>query len=83
MGRTAHASDLSAFVAINNEASAWTATFSTSLAPGRYCNLIAGRVVNGACGDADRFTVSSSGSFTATISPYNAVALSVVGLAAS
>ena len=44
--------------------------------------MIAGRVVDGKCGDADRITVSSSGSFTATISAYNALALSVAGLTA-
>ena len=72
-----------AFVAINNEASSWTNTFSdTTLPAGRYCNAIAGRVVDGKCGDADRITVSASGSFTATIGPYNALALSVAGLAA-
>ena len=40
------------FVAINNADSAWSATFSTSLPDGTYCDVISGVPSNGTCAGA-------------------------------
>ncbi|PPR02056.1 hypothetical protein CVT24_011155 [Panaeolus cyanescens] len=61
------------FVAINNADSAWTATFSTSLPAGSYCDVISGKSSGSSCTGAS-YTVSG-GSFTVTIPARNAVAL--------
>ncbi|KAG6856815.1 hypothetical protein H0H87_000514, partial [Tephrocybe sp. NHM501043] len=37
------------FVAINNADSAWTATFTTSLPAGSYCDVISGKTSSGSC----------------------------------
>ena len=37
------------FVAINNEDSEWTATFSTSLPAGTYCDVVSGSLSAGRC----------------------------------
>ncbi|KAG6855228.1 Alpha-amylase 1 [Tephrocybe sp. NHM501043] len=37
------------FVAINNADSAWTATFTTSLPAGSYCDVISGKSSSGSC----------------------------------
>ena len=37
------------FVAINNADSAWTATFTTSLPAGHYCDVVGGAVSSGNC----------------------------------
>ncbi|KAF9555969.1 glycoside hydrolase [Agrocybe pediades] len=61
------------FVAINNADSAWTATFSTSLPDGAYCNIINGNSSAGAC-TGNGFTVSG-GKFTATVNARDAIAI--------
>ncbi|KIY61881.1 carbohydrate-binding module family 20 protein [Cylindrobasidium torrendii FP15055 ss-10] len=61
------------FVAINNDGSAWTGTFTTSLAAGTYCDVISGASTNGAC-TGTSFTVSG-GSFTATVPARSAIAI--------
>jgi len=62
------------FVAINNEASAWDATFSTSLPAGTYCDAISGSVSSGKC-TGTSVTVDSSGSFKVSISSRNAIGI--------
>jgi len=64
----------SGFVAINNQDSAWSATFATGLAQGSYCNVIEGPCNNGVC-DGTAFSVGSDGSLTVTIGPRQAIAL--------
>lgn len=54
------------FVAINNEFSAWNATFQTLLPAGTYCNVVTGRLANGTC-TGQAVTVNASGQFTASI----------------
>ncbi|KAJ7160393.1 glycoside hydrolase [Mycena filopes] len=61
------------FVAINNADAAWTATFTTSLPNGAYCDVISGKSSGGAC-TGSGFTVSS-GKFTATVPARSAVAI--------
>ncbi|KAJ7443198.1 glycoside hydrolase [Mycena galericulata] len=61
------------FVAINNEDSAWTTTFATSLPNGAYCDVISGSSVSGAC-TGTGFTVSG-GSFSATVPARSAIAI--------
>ncbi|KAG5651660.1 hypothetical protein H0H81_007882 [Sphagnurus paluster] len=61
------------YVAINNADSAWTATFSTSLAAGSYCDVISGTSSSGSC-TGSAFTVSG-GSFTATVPARSAIAI--------
>ncbi|TDL22528.1 glycoside hydrolase [Rickenella mellea] len=54
------------FVVINNADSTWTSTFTTSLPAGIYCDVIAGQQTSNTC-TGSSFTVSSSGSISATI----------------
>ncbi|KAF5376994.1 hypothetical protein D9615_007301 [Tricholomella constricta] len=61
------------YVAINNVDSAWTATFSTSLPSGTYCDVISGKSSSGSCTGA-AYTVSG-GSFTATVAARSAIAI--------
>ncbi|KAJ6476448.1 glycoside hydrolase [Mycena vitilis] len=61
------------FVAINNADSAWSATFTTSLPDGAYCDVISGKSSGGAC-TGSGFTVAS-GKFTATVPARSAVAI--------
>ncbi|KAF9053168.1 glycoside hydrolase [Panaeolus papilionaceus] len=61
------------FVAINNADSAWTATFSTSLPAGSYCDVIRGKSTGSSCTGASHSV--SGGSFTVTIPARDAVAL--------
>ncbi|KAH8814784.1 glycoside hydrolase [Flagelloscypha sp. PMI_526] len=61
------------FVAINNADSAWSATFTTSLADGSYCDVIVGSSSGSTCSSTS-YTVSG-GKFTATVAARSAVAL--------
>ncbi|KAF8603081.1 glycoside hydrolase [Ceratobasidium sp. AG-I] len=61
------------FVAINNADSAWTATFTTSLPNGSYCNVIVGPVSSGTC-TGTSYTVAS-GSFSVAVAARSAIAL--------
>ncbi|KAF6744596.1 glycoside hydrolase superfamily [Ephemerocybe angulata] len=64
-----------AFVAINNRDDAWSYTFQTALPAGSYCDAITGKPNgSGGCTGAV-YTVSSSGTFTASVYPRSAVAL--------
>ncbi|KAH7107914.1 glycoside hydrolase [Auriculariales sp. MPI-PUGE-AT-0066] len=62
------------FVAINNQDDAWSATFTTGLPAGTYCDVVAGIPSSGTCLGA-AYTVSSSGTITASISARNALAI--------
>ncbi|KAI0062559.1 glycoside hydrolase [Artomyces pyxidatus] len=61
------------FVAINNADSSWTATFSTSLPSGSYCDVVNGNSSAGVC-TGSAFTVTS-GKFSAIIPARSAIAL--------
>ncbi|KAK0479068.1 glycoside hydrolase family 13 protein [Armillaria luteobubalina] len=61
------------FVAINNAASDWTSSFTTSLADGSYCDVVGGTSSDGTC-TGSGFTVSG-GLFTATVPAHSAVAI--------
>ncbi|KAK0475258.1 glycoside hydrolase family 13 protein [Armillaria novae-zelandiae] len=61
------------FVAINNAASDWTSSFTTSLAAGSYCDVVSGTSSDSTC-TGSGFTVSG-GSFTATVPAHSAVAI--------
>ncbi|KAF8153815.1 glycoside hydrolase [Crassisporium funariophilum] len=61
------------FVAINNADSQWSATFSTSLPSGTYCDVISGKSSSGSC-TGTSFTVSG-GSFSATVPARSAIAI--------
>jgi len=61
------------FVAINNDDSAWSATFSTSLGDGSYCDVINGISSFGIC-TWSTFNVSGS-SFEATVPARSAIAI--------
>jgi alpha-amylase len=64
------------FVAINKEGASLVRTFATGLAAGKYCDVISGDLVNGAC-TGDSYTVDSVGNVQLTVEPYKAVALHV------
>jgi len=59
------------YVTINNGASAVTRTYQTSLPAGTYCDVIASKDCS------VTYTVSASGTFTATVPAYGALALHV------
>ncbi|KAI0646217.1 glycoside hydrolase [Trametes meyenii] len=61
------------FVAINNADSAWTATFTTTLPDGSYCDVVSGTASNASCSGTS-FTVAS-GSFSATVPARSAIAI--------
>ncbi|VDB96842.1 unnamed protein product [Peniophora sp. CBMAI 1063] len=63
------------FVAINNADSAWTATFTTSLPAGSYCDVIHGNQSATNVCSGPSYNVSSSGTFTVTVAARDAVAL--------
>jgi alpha-amylase len=63
------------FFSGNNTAAAKTVTVHTSLAPGRYCDVVHGtRRANGTC-SGPTVTVNRSGNVTITVGAYDAVAL--------
>jgi len=62
------------FVVINNEDSAWSSTFSTSLAAGTYCDVVSGKLSSGSC-TGPSIKVGSDGSFTVSVSARNAIAI--------
>src|SRR6266851_10383333 len=88
--RVGHTGSLG-FVAINNQDSPWSATFSTGLPGGSYCNVIEGLPKLGTCSgtsyveDASRcltgahricrFSIPLDGSLTVTIGPWQAIAV--------
>ncbi|KAG8789488.1 hypothetical protein FRC20_003833 [Serendipita sp. 405] len=63
----------SGFVAINNADSSWTATFTTSLPNGIYCDVYTGPNTSSGCSGSSYGV--SGGSFTATIAARSALAL--------
>jgi len=68
----------SSYVAINKEGSALTRTFTTSLPAGTYCNVITGDFTpaTSSC-TGPTVTVSSTGTFTATVPASSALAIHV------
>ncbi|KAI0765066.1 glycoside hydrolase [Fomes fomentarius] len=61
------------FVAINNDDSAWSTTFTTQLPDGSYCDVVSGASSGGNCSGTS-ITVSG-GSFSATVPARSAVAI--------
>ncbi|TFK98239.1 glycoside hydrolase family 13 protein [Pterulicium gracile] len=77
-GRIAFGRGPNGFVVINHSAEAWNATFTTSLADGTYCDVIGGSSLNAEeeeCTGAS--VVVSDGSFTASVSPRDALAIHI------
>jgi len=72
--RIAFARGTLGFVAINNQDSAWDATFSTGLPGGSYCNVIDGVAHPDGCSGTS-FWIGVDGSLTVTIGPYQAIAV--------
>ncbi|HEY0701054.1 MAG TPA: alpha-amylase family protein [Micromonospora sp.] len=64
------------YVAINHESFAITRTFQTSLPAGTYCDVQHGDRTGTGC-TGPTYTVNSSGQFTATVGPNDAIALYV------
>jgi alpha-amylase len=64
------------FVAINRESAPVTATISTGLAAGRYCDLLTGGRVGTACAGTS-VTVDSTGAIQLTLAASSAVAIDV------
>jgi len=69
------------YVAINNAASAWTATFTTSLPNGNYCDVISGVSSGGEC-TGTGVTVSG-GTWTGTVPGNGAIAIHTGALGTS
>lgn len=65
-----------AFVVVNGAADPLTRTFATGLAPGAYCDVQSGALVDGACSGAE-VTVAQDGSVEATVPGQGALALHV------
>ncbi|VDB96840.1 unnamed protein product [Peniophora sp. CBMAI 1063] len=65
------------FVAINNADSAWTATFTTSLPAGSYCDVIHGSQSAANVCSGPSYTVTAAGTFTVTVAARDAVALHI------
>lgn len=65
-----------AFVAVNGAADPLSRTFATGLAPGAYCDVQSGALVDGACSGAE-VTVAQDGSVEATVPGQGALALHV------
>ncbi len=71
------------FVAINNDSAAWNnVTFQTYLAPGTYCNVIAGQLnaTNDGCTNNSGIVVSSNGKITLNIAANGGAAVPAVAL---
>lgn len=64
------------YLVINHEGAALTRTFQTGLPAGLYCDVIHGNFTAGSC-TGPVYAVDSSGQFTATVNPNDAVALHV------
>jgi len=62
------------FVAINNQDSAWTSTFTTSLPAGSYCDVVSGSVSNGNACSGAAYTVSG-GTLSLTVPARSAIGL--------
>jgi alpha-amylase len=69
-----------AWVAINDESTAATRTFTTGLPAGTYCDVISGAAVDGAC-TGTVVAVNSSGQATVTVPADDAVAIDVSSVA--
>jgi alpha-amylase len=70
------------FVALNNDSSSsWSTTFSTGLPAGTYCNVVHGllNAAGTACA-SDSVTVSSSGTFSATIAARGGASISAIAI---
>ncbi|GJJ13001.1 hypothetical protein Clacol_007250 [Clathrus columnatus] len=81
-GRGAICTGTSGFVVINNEDFSWTATFSTSLPAGVFCDVITGPAKNGICSGSS-YAVSSTGTFSAVVGPRNAIAIHIGALSST
>ncbi|KZP26813.1 glycoside hydrolase family 13 protein [Athelia psychrophila] len=65
----------SGFVAINNQNTDWdSASFSTSMDAGSYCDVTTGNMTSNAC-TGTKVTVTSGGAITITVPSYGAIAI--------
>ncbi|KAG9038330.1 hypothetical protein FRB95_001742 [Tulasnella sp. JGI-2019a] len=62
------------FVAINIASSSWQTTFATSMPSGVYCDVVNGAMSSGVC-TGPSITVTDGGTFMATVSANNALAI--------
>jgi len=72
--RIAFARGTLGFVAINNQDSAWDATFSTGLPGGPYCNVIDGVAHADGCSGTSVW-IAGDGTSSVTIGPYQSIAV--------
>ncbi|KAJ6561492.1 glycoside hydrolase family 13 protein [Mycena vulgaris] len=63
------------FLVINNDATTWTETFTTSLPAGTYCDISHDTDSDPTTCSGTTYTVSSDGKFTASVTAYDALAL--------
>ncbi|KAJ7163236.1 alpha-amylase [Mycena filopes] len=63
------------FVAINNDATAWSQTFTTSLPAGTYCDVIHDTDSDPATCTGATFTVAADGTFAGSVAPFDAIAI--------
>ncbi|KAK7024013.1 alpha-amylase [Favolaschia claudopus] len=63
------------FLIINNDASTWTKTWTTSLPAGKYCDIIHSTTTNPATCNGPSYVISSTGSLTASVAPHDALAI--------
>ncbi|KAJ7891234.1 alpha-amylase, partial [Mycena olivaceomarginata] len=63
------------FLIINNAASTWTKTWTTSLPAGTYCDIIHSNNTNPATCNGPLYVVSATGMLTASVARYDALAI--------
>ncbi|KAF7296529.1 Alpha-amylase [Mycena chlorophos] len=63
------------FLVLNNDATTWTQTFNTSLPAGDYCDIIYDTDTSPTTCSGPTVTVSSDGTFSASINAFDALAL--------
>ncbi len=68
------------FVVVNKAEEPYEGTWSTSLAAGTYCDVVAGPMVDGACA-GETVEVADDGTVTATVAPVSALAIHALALA--
>ncbi|KAJ6620342.1 glycoside hydrolase superfamily [Mycena sp. CBHHK59/15] len=63
------------FLIINNEGSAWSKTWSTSLPAGTYCDIIHDTTVDPTVCNGPSYTVSAAGTFSASVVAHDSLAI--------
>ncbi|KAF7353762.1 Alpha-amylase [Mycena venus] len=63
------------FLIINNDGSAWTNTWATSLPAGTYCDIIHDTTVDPTTCNGPSYVVSATGTLSASVAPHHALAI--------